>query len=143
METLGGSGGPEADVSSPSLCPAPWGSIFQARVSDTGLYTCIASSQAGVADRNFILQIRGTGQPGVWGEQSWGHLGTNFAGRARVVLCSPISKWGSEPSLGCQDGLGEDGARQDQPESSPRAQCTEAELLLGACRTPGNCQTHP
>ncbi|XP_010176901.1 PREDICTED: hemicentin-2, partial [Mesitornis unicolor] len=32
--------------------------IFQAQVSDAGLYTCIASSRAGVADRSFVLQIR-------------------------------------------------------------------------------------
>ncbi|KAM6193100.1 hemicentin-2 [Sarcoramphus papa] len=32
--------------------------ISQAQVSDTGLYTCIASSLAGVADRSFVLQIR-------------------------------------------------------------------------------------
>ncbi|NXN24555.1 HMCN2 protein, partial [Nycticryphes semicollaris] len=32
--------------------------ISQAQVSDAGLYTCIASSRAGVADRSFILQIR-------------------------------------------------------------------------------------
>ncbi|KAM9256723.1 LOW QUALITY PROTEIN: hemicentin-2 [Cariama cristata] len=32
--------------------------ISQAQVSDTGLYTCIASSPAGVADRSFVLQIR-------------------------------------------------------------------------------------
>ncbi|KAK4811634.1 hypothetical protein QYF61_022727 [Mycteria americana] len=32
--------------------------ISQAQVSDAGLYTCIASSRAGVADRSFVLQIR-------------------------------------------------------------------------------------
>ncbi|XP_061867610.1 hemicentin-2 [Colius striatus] len=32
--------------------------ISQAQVSDAGLYTCIVSSQAGVADRSFILQIQ-------------------------------------------------------------------------------------
>ncbi|KAM8995979.1 hemicentin-2 isoform 2-T2 [Ara ararauna] len=32
--------------------------ISKAQVSDAGLYTCIASSRAGVADRSFILQIR-------------------------------------------------------------------------------------
>ncbi|XP_009950773.1 PREDICTED: LOW QUALITY PROTEIN: hemicentin-2, partial [Leptosomus discolor] len=32
--------------------------ISQAQVSDTGLYTCIASSRAGVADRSFVLQIQ-------------------------------------------------------------------------------------
>ncbi|XP_074968536.1 hemicentin-2 [Phalacrocorax aristotelis] len=32
--------------------------ISQAQVSDAGLYTCIASSQAGVADRSFVLQIQ-------------------------------------------------------------------------------------
>ncbi|KAM6117600.1 hemicentin-2 [Phoenicopterus ruber ruber] len=32
--------------------------ISQAQVSDAGLYTCIASSRAGVADRSFILKIR-------------------------------------------------------------------------------------
>ncbi|XP_042642365.1 hemicentin-2 [Tyto alba] len=32
--------------------------ISQAQVSDAGLYTCIASSRAGVADRRFILQIQ-------------------------------------------------------------------------------------
>ncbi|XP_054077069.1 hemicentin-2 isoform X2 [Rissa tridactyla] len=31
--------------------------ISQAQVSDGGLYTCIASSQAGVADHSFVLQI--------------------------------------------------------------------------------------
>ncbi|NWS40494.1 HMCN1 protein, partial [Probosciger aterrimus] len=32
--------------------------ISKAQVSDAGLYTCIASSRAGVADRSFVLQIR-------------------------------------------------------------------------------------
>ncbi|NXP11725.1 HMCN2 protein, partial [Thinocorus orbignyianus] len=32
--------------------------ISQAQVSDAGLYTCIASSRAGVADRSFVLQIQ-------------------------------------------------------------------------------------
>ncbi|XP_075295707.1 hemicentin-2 [Opisthocomus hoazin] len=32
--------------------------ISQAQVSDAGLYTCIASSRAGVADRSFVLRIR-------------------------------------------------------------------------------------
>ncbi|KAM7087896.1 LOW QUALITY PROTEIN: hemicentin-2 [Ciconia maguari] len=32
--------------------------ISQAQVSDAGLYTCIASSRAGAADRSFVLQIR-------------------------------------------------------------------------------------
>lgn len=100
METPGGSGGPGADVFSLSPCPAPWGRISQAQVSDGGLYTCIASSQAGVADHSFVLQIWGTGQLGGWEEQSRGHPGTNFAGRAHVVICSPVSKQGPEPSLG-------------------------------------------
>ena len=141
-ETLGGSGGPGADVSSPPLCPAPWGRISQAQVSDAGLYTCIASSRAGVADRSFVLRIRGTGQPGAWGEQSGGHPSTNFAGRAHITLCSCVSKQGPEPVLSRWGGLGEDGARQDQPESGPRARWREAEPPLGARRTPGNCQTH-
>ncbi|XP_069729285.1 hemicentin-2 [Phaenicophaeus curvirostris] len=32
--------------------------ISQAQISDVGLYTCIASSRAGVANRSFILQIQ-------------------------------------------------------------------------------------
>ncbi|XP_054704630.1 hemicentin-2 isoform X1 [Grus americana] len=32
--------------------------ISQAQLSDAGLYTCVVSSQAGVVDRSFILQIR-------------------------------------------------------------------------------------
>ncbi|XP_051663785.1 hemicentin-2 [Manacus candei] len=32
--------------------------IFQAQVSDAGLYTCVVSSRAGVADRSFVLEIR-------------------------------------------------------------------------------------
>ncbi|XP_039417870.1 hemicentin-2 [Corvus cornix cornix] len=32
--------------------------ISQAQVSDAGLYTCIVSSRAGVADRSFVLQIQ-------------------------------------------------------------------------------------
>ncbi|XP_014111826.1 PREDICTED: hemicentin-2 [Pseudopodoces humilis] len=32
--------------------------ISQAQLSDAGLYTCIFSSQAGVADRSFVLQIQ-------------------------------------------------------------------------------------
>nr|XP_010300774.1 PREDICTED: hemicentin-2 [Balearica regulorum gibbericeps] len=32
--------------------------ISQAQLSDAGLYTCVVSSPAGVADRNFVLQIR-------------------------------------------------------------------------------------
>ncbi|XP_040387830.1 hemicentin-2 isoform X3 [Cygnus olor] len=31
--------------------------ISRTQVSDTGLYTCVVSSQAGVADRSFVLQI--------------------------------------------------------------------------------------
>lgn len=101
METLGAGGGPRADVPSPSPCPAPWRRISQAQVSDAGLYTCIASSRAGVADRSFVLQIQGMGLLGVWGEWSGGDLSTHFAGRANVVLCSCVTKQGPEPALGC------------------------------------------
>lgn len=60
-----------------------------------------------------------------------------------AVLCSSVSKQGSELVLGHRGGLRQDGARRDQPESSPRAPCREAEPPLGAHRTPGNCQTRP
>lgn len=67
MEALAGRGEPGADVSTPSLFPIPWDRISKAQVSDAGLYTCIASSRAGVADRSFVLQIRGMGN-GEFGE---------------------------------------------------------------------------
>ncbi|GAB0198482.1 hemicentin-2 [Grus japonensis] len=40
------------------LQPSSRTRISQAQLSDAGLYTCVVSSQAGVADRSFILQIR-------------------------------------------------------------------------------------
>lgn len=62
------SGGPGTDISSSSsssLCPAPRGRISRTQVSDAGLYTCVVSSQAGVADRSFVLQILGMEEPGI------------------------------------------------------------------------------
>ncbi|KAJ7414143.1 hemicentin-2 [Willisornis vidua] len=40
------------------LQPPSHARIFQAQVSDAGLYTCVVSNQAGVADRSFVLQIQ-------------------------------------------------------------------------------------
>lgn len=50
---------------SSSSCSAPWGRISRTQVSDAGLYTCVVSSQAGVADRSFTLQILGMEEPGI------------------------------------------------------------------------------
>lgn len=58
-------GDPATDISSSSLCPAPRGRISRTQVSDAGLYTCVVSSQAGVADRSFVLQILGMEEPGI------------------------------------------------------------------------------
>lgn len=64
-------GDPATDVSfsssssSSSSCPAPRGRISRTQVSDAGLYTCVVSSQAGVADRSFVLQILGMEELGI------------------------------------------------------------------------------
>ncbi|KAI6075994.1 Hemicentin-2 [Aix galericulata] len=50
---------------SPLPPPPAWGRISRTQVSDAGLYTCVVSSQAGVADRSFTLQILGIEEPGI------------------------------------------------------------------------------
>lgn len=48
------------------------------QVADSGIFTCVAASPAGVADRNFTLQVQGKelGQGGVgdyeWKGRVWG-----------------------------------------------------------------------
>lgn len=63
---------------------------------------------------------------------------------AEHTLCiAPIPKQGPEPFLHCWGGLGHDGTKQHQPESSPRVSCRRAEPPLAARRTPGSGQSHP
>lgn len=51
---------------SPSLSSVPsleGFRISQVQVADSGIFTCVAASPAGVADRNFTLQVQGK-EPG-------------------------------------------------------------------------------
>lgn len=34
--------------------------ISQVQLADSGIFTCVAASPAGVTDRNFTLQVHGT-----------------------------------------------------------------------------------
>lgn len=36
------------------------------QLADSGIFTCVAASPAGVADRNFTLQVHGKEPGGVW-----------------------------------------------------------------------------
>ena len=36
--------------------------ISQVQLADSGIFTCVAASPAGMADRNFTLQVHGTEQ---------------------------------------------------------------------------------
>lgn len=66
-------GGVWIEPTSPPLScrPPPPGEsgvrVFQVQLADSGTFTCVAVSPAGVADRNFTLQVLGT--------QRGGHMG--------------------------------------------------------------------
>lgn len=55
---------------SPSPSPLGRFRISQVQLADAGIFTCVAASPAGVADRNFTLQVQGmeqgVGQGGLW-----------------------------------------------------------------------------
>lgn len=92
-----------------------------------------------IATSSCRYEVRGS--QGFGEKRAGGTRALVLLGEHVLFFAAPFLMGGPEPSLGHRGGLGEDEARQDQPESSPRAPCREAEPHLGACKTPGNCQT--